>query len=209
MGKPAAKVKKPRSQDTATSILTLSISVEQESVNYSLLSTDPNVKIPESRFSTPITSFHQTFESSSDSIRVLLRRHDRSQLEFESKKISKIHPLVIEAFYRYSWPGNIRELENLIERAFILEKSDVLTPESFPGEIFECDSTPVTMAGAIDLSLPEARNLAIEAFERGYLKELLTRNKGKIQDSARAAGITTRQLHKLMTRYGIHKEYFK
>lgn len=128
---------------------------------------------------------------------------------YESKKISKVHPLVLEAFYRYAWPGNIRELENLVERAFILETSDTLTPESFPGEILEYDSSPMTMPLDVGLTLSDARNRAVEDFERNYLKELLTLNKGKIQDTAGAAGISTRQLHKLMTKYGIHKEEFK
>jgi len=128
---------------------------------------------------------------------------------YESKKIQKIHPLVLDAFYRYSWPGNIRELENLIERAFILETSDTLTPESFPGEILEFDSTPIMMPVDVGLPLSDARNRAVEDFERNYLKELLTANKGKIQEAAKTADISTRQLHKLMTKYGIHKEEFK
>ncbi len=53
------------------------------------------------------------------------------------KEINGIHATVLEAFGRYDWPGNIRELENLIERAFVLENSDVLTPDSFPQELFE------------------------------------------------------------------------
>ena len=49
------------------------------------------------------------------------------------KDITEIHPAVMEAFRAYSWPGNIRELENLLERAYILETSEILTPENFPG----------------------------------------------------------------------------
>ena len=65
-------------------------------------------------------------------VEVFLRRLNK----FNSKEIRDIHPAVMEAFREYSWPGNIRELENLIERAYILEKSSVLTPESFPSELF-------------------------------------------------------------------------
>lgn len=53
------------------------------------------------------------------------------------------------------------------------------------------------------------RHRGVEGIERHYLKELLTRNKGKIRDSAEKAGITTRQLHKLMKKHGIRKEEFK
>jgi DNA-binding NtrC family response regulator len=125
------------------------------------------------------------------------------------KEIHDTHPRVIEAFKNYSWPGNIRELENLMERAYILESSSVLTPESFPGELFETETSSATVSLDAVLSIAEARSKGIEDIERNYLKEQLAQNRGKIQDTARAAGITTRQLHKLMKKYGIRKEEFK
>jgi DNA-binding NtrC family response regulator len=120
-----------------------------------------------------------------------------------------MHPHVLGAFSRYSWPGNIRELENLIERAYILETSDVLTPESFPSELFESESTPVFIPSSETLTLTQARQSGVEEIERNYLKGVLVRHKGKIGESAEAAGISTRQLNKLMNKYGIKKEEFK
>ena len=116
---------------------------------------------------------------------------------------------VLEALNNYSWPGNIRELENLIERAYILETSSRLTPESFPAELFGPEATLAKIPFDASLTLADARHKAIEDFERKYLKELLKRNRGKIKDSAEAAGITTRQLNKLMVKYYIKKEDFK
>ena len=128
---------------------------------------------------------------------------------YSSKNIPSAHPLVLEAFSRYSWPGNIRELENLIERAHILETSSQLTPESFPNELFEFDSNPVFIPSSETLTLTQARQRGVEEVERNYLKDVLTRHKGKIGESAEAAGISTRQLNKLMNKYGIRKEEFK
>jgi DNA-binding NtrC family response regulator len=128
---------------------------------------------------------------------------------FSLKKINSTHPQVEEAFSRYSWPGNIRELENLIERAYILETSAQLTPESFPSELFESDSTPVFIPSSETLTLTQARQRGVEEIERNYLKDVLARHKGKIGESAKAAGISTRQLNKLMNKYGIRKEEFK
>ena len=129
--------------------------------------------------------------------------------KFNQKEIHDIHPQVLEAFRNYSWPGNIRELENLIERAYILETSFVLTPESFPGELYESENPSASVSVDACLSLAEMRSKGIEAIERHYLKELLTENRGKIKDSAHDAGITTRQLHKLMKEYDLRKEEFK
>jgi len=127
----------------------------------------------------------------------------------DTKNIYDIDPRVVEAFNHYSWLGNIRELENLIERAYILETSSVLTPESFPSELFEFDAPLASLPADSSLTLAETRKRGIDTIERNYLKDLLTRNMGKIKDSALAAGITTRQFHKLMAKYGLHKEDFK
>ncbi len=129
--------------------------------------------------------------------------------QFSIKKISGIHPFVIEAFEKYTWPGNIRELENLVERAYILEASAMLTPESFPNELFETEITSVFIPSGKQHTLAEVRQQGVEEIERNYLKDVLARNRGKINDSARDAGISCRQLNKLMNRYGIHKEEFK
>jgi len=128
---------------------------------------------------------------------------------FSLKKIHSTHPHVLEAFSKYSWPGNIRELENLVERAYILETSAILTPESFPNELFESDASPVFIPSSETLTLTQARQRGVEEIERNYLKDVLARHHGKIGESAEAAGISTRQLNKLMNKYGIRKEEFK
>ena len=125
------------------------------------------------------------------------------------KDINDIHPQVKEALKKYSWPGNIRELENLLERAYILETSNMLTPESFPAELFEKEASSAVLSMDTDVSLAEARRKAVQGFERQYLKEIMLRNRGKINQSAQEAGISTRQLHKLMLKYGLRKEDFK
>ena len=129
--------------------------------------------------------------------------------KFSSKGINDIHPHVLEAFRWYSWPGNIRELENLMERAYILETSSLLTPESFPSELFESEAPSASVFVDTQLTLTEVRHKGTEDIERRYIKEVLAKNQGRIKESASVAGVTTRQLHKLMKRYGIRKEEFK
>ncbi|MBN2031864.1 MAG: sigma-54-dependent Fis family transcriptional regulator [Deltaproteobacteria bacterium] len=138
-------------------------------------------------------------------VEVFLRRMNK----FNSKEIYHVHPSVLESFQRYSWPGNIRELENLIERAYILETTSVLRPESFPSELFETPGLASNEASDTSLSLAEARRLGLEGIERNYIKGQLLKNRGKIKDTAKASGITTRQLHKLMKKHNIRKEDFK
>ena len=96
------------------------------------------------------------------------------------KGINGIHSSVLEAFSRYDWPGNIRELENLIERAFVLEASDVLTPESFPQELF--DSPVATAKSVVDLDRPlaEVRSKWAREGEELYLRQVLSLTQGRI-----------------------------
>jgi DNA-binding NtrC family response regulator len=125
------------------------------------------------------------------------------------KNIHSVHPLVLQAFKNYHWPGNIREMENLMERACILETTKVLTPESFPAGLFESGDSHAVLPVEDHLALAEARRHVIEDFERQYLKTLFARTKGKVNRAAENAGISSRQLNKLMVKYGIQKEAFK
>jgi DNA-binding NtrC family response regulator len=129
--------------------------------------------------------------------------------KFHLKEIRDVHADVMEAFYSYHWPGNIRELENLIERAYILESSSILTPESFPLELLALEAPSAQMELRSAFTLAEVRRRALEEVEKRSLRDLLANKQGNIRESAEEAGISTRQLHKLLTKYGIKKEDFK
>ena len=128
------------------------------------------------------------------------------------KNITGIEPRAARALQEYAWPGNVRELENIIERACILEETDRIHAESLPLELLAL--RPETQADSPDRSdtlmpLHAARAAAIEEFERRYLWALLQSCNGSIKKSADTAGITTRQLHKLMTRHHLDKKSFR
>ncbi len=125
------------------------------------------------------------------------------------KTIRQVHPAVINAFRAYGWPGNIRELENLVERAYILEPGEMLAPDSFPADFFEPEGSTAEVPINSRHTLAQVRADAVQEIERRYLKDLLMRHKGRINLSAQEAGVTTRQLHKLMKKYGYRKEAFK
>jgi DNA-binding NtrC family response regulator len=136
--------------------------------------------------------------------RVFLKRLNQTY----PKRIEEIEPRVLAAFQRYGWPGNIRELENLMERAYILEPSRVLTAESFPAQLFRAGES-VGVPVDTSVSLAECRDQASAAAEREYLKRVLREHGGRIARTAEAAGIGARQLHKLMKRHGLRKEDFR
>ena len=124
------------------------------------------------------------------------------------RQITGIHPLVIDRFKRYDWPGNIRELENIMERAYILEQSPMLLPNSFPLDTMPDLDAPVS-DNDTDTFLSRARQHAIDLFERTYLSTLLGQTRGRIDQAAARAGITPRQLNRLLTRHQLNKNAFK
>ena len=138
-------------------------------------------------------------------VETMLERLNRTY----NKDIKGVSSEVMAVIKKYSWPGNIRELEHLIERAYILEKSFILTPKSFPVDLFSIDALLSSEPSEELPTLEKVRRLAVEQIERRYLREILTINKGRVDQSARVAGISPRQLHNLMHKFGLKKEEFK
>ena len=156
-------------------------------------------------FPIHVPSLQERIEDLPQLMNTFLERLNR---EFQ-KAIDAIHPTVMQGLARYGWPGNVRELENLMERAYILETTSVLSVDGFPQNLFGRDAASSMYPIQTHLPLSEARRHAVDDFERRYLDNLLSRNKGRISPSAAEAGISTRQLHKLMTQHGISKEDYK
>ena len=126
-----------------------------------------------------------------------------------AKKVRHTDAKVLEALHQYDWPGNIRELENVIERAFVLAEEGSLTADCLPAELVtSSDSFPSIVIGHSE-TLEDVRQRTIEIVEKTYLTELLGRHHGRIDRSASTAGIGVRQLHKLLKKYGIDKNLFK
>lgn len=126
-----------------------------------------------------------------------------------TKKVRGTDPDVLRALQDYDWPGNIRELENVIERAFVLSESGSLSLDDLPAELIPDAEAECPIPVDASLPLDEARKQTIETFEKAYLAELLSRHGGRIDRTASAAGVSVRQVHKLLTKYGIDKSRFK
>jgi DNA-binding NtrC family response regulator len=156
-------------------------------------------------FPITIPPLRERREDISHLTNLFLKKLDR----LGGKGIEAVDPGVEERFKKYAWPGNIRELENVMERAYILGSGHMLTGECFPEEIVSSDSPAAAIPADTSLTLAGVRRTAIEVAEKSYLMELLSEHQGKVQASATAAGITPRQLNKLMKKYGFRKEQFK
>ena len=113
-----------------------------------------------------------------------------------SKKMGKeIDGLSEEArmlLLRYSFPGNIRELENMMERAIALLKGRVIQAQDLPEEVCGQNSTIQAICEKIKGSKPLTQ--AVSLFEKGYIESILEKTKGKKGQAAEILGISRKTL---------------
>ncbi len=108
-----------------------------------------------------------------------------------------------ELLLHYEWPGNIRELENVIARCVVMTRGDTIEASALPKNI-----RPTTTRPRIDpllsrLSFSEAKRHAVSAFERGYLVTKLREASGNITRAAEAAGLDRSNFRRLLRSHGI------
>jgi DNA-binding NtrC family response regulator len=126
-----------------------------------------------------------------------------------AKNISDIDDVVLESFSRYDFPGNVRELTNLMERDMALERGSVLTAQSFPAQLFDSRGGKSLDIPVIDSNFTSAKQAVIEAFERKFLHERLIETQGNISEAARLSGIERQSFHRLMEKYNLSAEEYR
>jgi DNA-binding NtrC family response regulator len=115
----------------------------------------------------------------------------------------------LEKLMQHDWPGNIRELENAIERACVTARGGTIEVRDLPEQLLgPCPSGPVWK---IDLHrpLPELIREAIADLEKQYLIKALKRTNGNIGRCARISGLSRRSISTKLAEYQIDKELFK
>lgn len=101
---------------------------------------------------------------------------------------------------QYPWPGNIRELKNVIQRAVLLAKGSELTSDLLPERIREADGSGAIKSG--DQS-PIQLGMRLEEIEREYIKMTLSSMNGNKMKAASILGISRRALYNKLKRFGM------
>ncbi len=140
---------------------------------------------------------------------------------------AELSPETIELMMKHDWPGNIRELRNVIERAVLLSEAPTseaaLSRNYIPGVVdgpkTDKGATPAAedvaraepgsgsvVSMAVDIGVPFkiAKRDLVTQFERSYISQLLAEYDGNISAAARAAGIDRMSIHKMLNRLGLH-----
>ncbi len=127
--------------------------------------------------------------------------------ELNNRPNIKISLEVLRIFMNYSWQGNIRELENVIESAIVMSKTDEIQPNDLSIQIMP------TYQSQIDYTLKE--NLPLlplnefkKLMEKDYIIQVLKHTKGNISKAARIAGIHRTHFHQKIKSYNINPKDF-
>jgi DNA-binding NtrC family response regulator len=110
----------------------------------------------------------------------------------------QIEEKVLSTFENYSWPGNVRQLQNAIERAKILAEDDWIRLKNLPPEIVTGASSPHALQIGRDMDLDTVNKL--------HINDTFKRFHGNKARTARSLGIGRRTLYRLLEKYGIESE---
>ena len=105
-----------------------------------------------------------------------------------------------QQFHNYSWPGNIRELKNIIERGYALQENGMITYTSAPDTL----QTSTSYHGINGNTLEEK----VENFEKQVLMDTIRNHNGNLRKTAQALGIHRVTLYKKLEKYGISRKDF-
>jgi DNA-binding NtrC family response regulator len=141
----------------------------------------------------PIISFH------------FLKKYTR----LYQKDIQDISPAAMQAMMLHDFPGNVRELENIIERGVILCRGNSLTSSDLALNNEQAAFLSDGDQDVLHLSFKEAKDKMIHLFHRHYIQTLLSQSAGNISRAAQTAGIQRQYLHRLMKETGIDADDFR
>lgn len=122
-------------------------------------------------------------------------RRSKERHGFENLKITG---KVVDVLLNYTFPGNVRELENLIERMVVLSDGQSLTSSDVP----ECVSRPLQVLGSVKFELPP-ENISLDDVEREIIRYALEMQNGNQSQTARYLGITRSALIYRMQKFGL------
>jgi len=126
------------------------------------------------------------------------------------KNIKSISVDAMNMLIAYSWPGNVRQLENVIERAVVMAEGDTVTTEYLPfvvrDEITHPDASIPKTSSELKESKKKIRETAVESIEKSFILDALTRNDWNVTKSAREVGMQRPNFQALMRKYNIRIE---
>ncbi len=124
------------------------------------------------------------------------------------KSVKALEEEALALLCQHDYPGNVRELENILERAVIMEKGDFIRPLDLGFSTKFRKDVSLFPDGELQ-PFKKMKAELIEHFEREYISQLLRLYKGNLTKSANHAGMNIKNFHDKMARYGLKREEFR
>ncbi len=128
------------------------------------------------------------------------------------KSVTKISKEAMELLTHREWPGNIRELENVMERGIIMAMGDAVQVSDISAQDQICVDASSALATSEEIfSMPfkEAKDKLIEDFQTQYINKVLAKHSGNVSQAARESGLKRQYLHRLMKDSKLDSKAFK
>jgi two-component system response regulator AtoC len=106
------------------------------------------------------------------------------------KRVTSLEPAALETFLSYSWPGNIRELQNVLERAVVLAQGDTVTSDLLPPQL--------SRKGKEEIQPGIELEAAVRKFKRDFISQTLSLTGNNQSQAAKILGIQRTYLNKLI-----------
>lgn len=120
------------------------------------------------------------------------------------KQIRGVDPSALQAMKRYRWPGNIRELENVIEHAFVVETGALITSSSLPEAVLKPQLNGIDFELPHNYSGPLDFDYFKEQTEKEFIVQALKANRGRINKTVATANIPKNTLLRKIRKYNIN-----
>jgi transcriptional regulator with PAS, ATPase and Fis domain len=119
------------------------------------------------------------------------------------KGVAAIAPKAMSQLMNYSWPGNIRELQNVLEKAVVLCTSSIMEKVDLPEPIQQSQRPQEKPSTSIPFSQ------WVREQEKKYLVQQLAAYQGRLEQTAAGSGMCVRTLFRKMRQYGLDKKQFR
>jgi DNA-binding NtrC family response regulator len=120
-----------------------------------------------------------------------------------------VSPEALKTLEEFTWPGNVRQLENAIERACITARDGVIRTTHLPPDLGGRSEVRHPLQVDLTRPLPEQLAALTEQFEKRYLRKALRRTRGHVGKCAQISGLSRRSITDKITHYNIDKNEFK
>ncbi len=146
-----------------------------------------------------------------DDIPMLVRHFTEKYNKRLNKKVQGLEPDALEVLQEYGWPGNIRELENMMERMILFADGPVILAKDLPEPLKEADTVKIPLAtiaasigqGASDASMKDIVRQAAAELERDLIGKALLETGGNVTQAAKKLKSSRKSLQNKMKEFGL------